>query len=410
MPISPLPRRVPAAADPMHDIAATLDQLKHAIHTDFPAEVGAPVAETLFAMVTNFFRNGPQRKVFVFASDGIDFQYHESVREGDDTKLELAMFDTFNSVLEQAERVLGAPLGHRPLDRDSVMDVKEYHYYDEGDTGDGTEWTPEYEQGALLCCDEDRTRFWFINGRYIFVQGGYITADDMIVGYVAMTITPKLGDGEPVGEWFPVKGHLTFGSGTAYLKVDENAAADPATIEDLVVYWPTAAPLPALLYQLTRLQKLTLASVDLQDLLFPFSPFAHLREIFIEGKGKADHADGGPALRCVRDLIAQALPRVTSLAIRGFGNDKGDALALADLSGISQWRSLTSLGLAHNQFTFTVAELNAFIGELRQLPLETLDLVGNDAMARRLPGAPGRTCYALITDALPGVRVRTSYF
>lgn len=75
----------------MHDIAAKLEQMKEAIYTDFPAEVGPPVEQTQFGMVTNFFRTGPKRKVIVFISDGIDFQYDDNAREGDDSKLEVAM-------------------------------------------------------------------------------------------------------------------------------------------------------------------------------------------------------------------------------------------------------------------------------------------------------------------------------
>ncbi len=393
----------------MHDIAAKLEQMKAAIYTDFPAEVGPPVEQTQFGMITNFFRNGPKRKVVVFTSDGIDFQYDDDAREGDDSKLEVAMFNAFNVVLEQAERVLGTPLGHRPLDWSSVMDVEEYDDDDEGESCDDTAWTPEYDQGAVLACDEDRTRFWCMNGRYIFLQGGYITGDNDIVGYVAMTITPKLGDAEPAGEWPLVRGHLILSDGKPYLTVDENAQADPATIQDLVVYWQGATPLPALLHQLPRLEVLNLSVVGLPDLQFPLDAFSHLRTILIDGDRRSDDANSHPALRCVKDLIAQALVQVTTLDIRGFGSNKGDSLALADLRGIGRWRSLTSLGLTYNQCAFTRDEFDAFIDELRQLPLERLDLIGNESMAAPVPDDSGRTYFDLIRQALPGVRVYTVF-
>ncbi|MDM5177536.1 hypothetical protein PO883_10070 [Massilia sp. DJPM01] len=187
----------------MHDIAAKLEQLKEAILTGFPAEVGEPVDQTLYSRVTNFFRNGPHRKVLVFTSDGVDFQYDEDAEKDDDDELEVRIWAAFDQVLEQAGQVLGAPLGHRPRDWSSVMDVGEYDDDHEGDSRDDTEWTPEYEQGALMDCDSDRTRYWFVNGRHVFLQAGILTGDDDIVGFVAMTVTPPVGDAQPEAYWPP---------------------------------------------------------------------------------------------------------------------------------------------------------------------------------------------------------------
>ncbi|CUI03514.1 hypothetical protein [Massilia antarctica] len=178
----------------MHDIAAKLERVRVAIHAGFPAEVGEPVEHTLYSRVTNFFRNGPHRQVVVFTSDGVDFQYDEDAEKDDDYALEAGIWAAFEQVLEQAQGVLGAPLGERPLSWAGVMSIDEYDDDHEGESRDDTEWTPEYEQGALMDCDSTRTRYWFINGRHVFLQAGVLTGDDDIVGFVAMTVTPVCAD------------------------------------------------------------------------------------------------------------------------------------------------------------------------------------------------------------------------
>lgn len=187
-------------------VDATLNEVKAGLVAPYPAQVGAPVSETLFDTLTNFFRNGPYRKVFVFADDGVDFQYDEDAQEGDDIDVETDNDAIFDYVLARLEAEFGPALGHFPVRRDSIMDVVDDDDDDDDDeeertTDDGTEWTPEHDQGALIDCDSYRSRYWVIEDQYVFLQGGSITGDDNMAAFVALTITPPVGPACLEGYW-----------------------------------------------------------------------------------------------------------------------------------------------------------------------------------------------------------------
>ena len=180
-------------------VAVKLQELERSLGAGFPSVPGAPAVETQYHTLTNFFRSGPVRKIVVFGHDGVDFQYNEDAREGDDIDLIIANERLFDYVLAQVQPILGAPLGHYPRDASCIM-----QYVDDdvdGQSCDETEWSPEYDQGALMDCDSDQTRYWVINGQNVFLQGGHITGDDDMVCFVAVSITPVVGQICLEGVW-----------------------------------------------------------------------------------------------------------------------------------------------------------------------------------------------------------------
>jgi hypothetical protein len=197
-------------------VTRTLEQLKAGLDAPYPAEVGEPEVYTPFEASTNSFRPGPCRKVFVFDQDGVDFQYDEDAREGDDLDLMSANDTVFDYVLPRLQALLGPPLGHHPIRWDCVMhpisdednqnapgreEVEGENDEGDADSSAYPEWTPEYDQGTLIDADDINTRYWVVNGQNVFLQGGYIAGDDNLACFVVVTVTPVVGRACLEGYW-----------------------------------------------------------------------------------------------------------------------------------------------------------------------------------------------------------------
>ncbi|MES2819788.1 MAG: hypothetical protein V4812_12475 [Pseudomonadota bacterium] len=364
-------------------IDKTLQRVSDALYLDFPEHVGLPQEESLHPRITNFFRNGPYRRVFVFNCDGGDYDYNPDLTEDQEWQRSAENERIFLAVLERAQQRFGPALGHYPLDTDSMIDVDSDDESLEGEEFDGIEWSPSYAQGATLTVDDGDCRYWVQNDRYLFLQTGKEWGDGTFVFFVAMTLSPPRGRASTEGFWpdSPAPG-LTCG---LYFKEGEygvwstgHLITDLASVGTLQVQTDETQDLAPLVAELVNLRVLDVANSNATDFLVSLRRLRGLREVRLEGNRRTSWCKGRPAAACISSLIRQHLQAVETLVIRDFADcDQQEQVPLAYLRGIQHWSGLRTLDISSNNLSFAPEDFEIFLGELRQLNLQELNISNN---------------------------------
>lgn len=172
----------------------TMEQIglaKAAMGKPYPTETGKPVEETCNDHLSNFFRNGPNRKVFVLHEAEGDYEYDEEMSIDVEIKMEGESDTIFKSAETMLMTHLGAPLDVPPYS-DFAFDASEQELVRDGQRFDNIDWTPEFEGGAIFeNADTLDTRCWNLANEYLVLQKGKWTGDGNFALFVVITITRK---------------------------------------------------------------------------------------------------------------------------------------------------------------------------------------------------------------------------
>jgi hypothetical protein len=395
------------------NFAKEFDAICTAIESPFPDRVGLPKVHACGSAVTNMSRDTPTRLSFVLYHMNGDHDYDDELSLDDEFQMDGDLESAFTEAVTQATKRLGKPLGDYPAQSSTLVYANRDDDPREGTVIDDVAWTPEYDTGAVLQTDSmEETRYWVFGNRYVILQQRKWVGDGNFDHVVLVTITPAVG--EPCltpQDAHPdlLDAYITLHEGRWAFMRNQVELMDPTQIGRLNVLEKGATTLPQRILEATMLGKLDISNASLQQMNLPLASLPRLTHLALDGNRRG--YGGQPAALCVQQLLAQRLPQVSHLCIRGFGNRDSvpaQGLSLDDLMVIADWRGLKELDLCQNNLDFTPDSLHRFINVLRGLHLDLLDVwEGNPCLkdSNLSTGYPGLCALDALQQALSGTRI-----
>jgi hypothetical protein len=174
------------------EIQQLLLQVKQEMGKPYPAVISAPLHDSIITSLTNFLRNGPERKVFLINCEDGDYEYDQKMTQDIEIGMDIRNQECFKITLEAVGKILGPPAKEQlPENMSDVITVDKEDISKEGLRFDDTLWTPEYEGGALYLGEySGETRYWKIADEFIFLESGSYLGDGDFAYYTLVTITP----------------------------------------------------------------------------------------------------------------------------------------------------------------------------------------------------------------------------
>ncbi|MGC4103547.1 hypothetical protein [Ferruginibacter sp.] len=174
-------------------LARKLEEIKTQLGKSYPAVISSPAEITCNDHLSNFLRNGPARKIFLFNCSGGDHDYDELMTTEMETALEVNNDAMYAAVAEMIVKYFGTPIqayGQLPAD----MAATDYDdITGEGGISYGIDWTPEYEGGAVFNnADSSTILYWSTSNEYIVLQKGKWSGDGNFLLFTLVTITPSI--------------------------------------------------------------------------------------------------------------------------------------------------------------------------------------------------------------------------
>ncbi|MCF2495701.1 hypothetical protein [Dyadobacter chenhuakuii] len=163
-------------------------QVVDLLESRFDQDVSEPIENTGNCNLSNFLRNGPNRKIVIFKYYYGDYEYDELISEDVEISISIANDAIYNTANNLLTKQFGPPqplpihdYNQLPFARIAKEKLKENKDYD---------WTPEYEGGALFeNADDFIFSYWIKKNQYIVLQNGKIWGDGDFTFFVLVTIS-----------------------------------------------------------------------------------------------------------------------------------------------------------------------------------------------------------------------------